>query len=39
MGLIAPEIRAAGVSSHPVTLRHALVTLENVFDDLFELVD
>ncbi|KAG3108167.1 hypothetical protein PC129_g25224 [Phytophthora cactorum] len=39
MGFIAPGITAAGVSSHPVTLRHALLALENVFDDLFELVD
>ncbi|KAG3071421.1 hypothetical protein PI125_g22757 [Phytophthora idaei] len=39
MGLIAPEITAAGVSSHSVTLRHALFTLESVIDDLFELVD
>ncbi|KAG3196278.1 hypothetical protein PC129_g24723, partial [Phytophthora cactorum] len=39
MGLIASGITAAGVSIHPVTLRHALLALENVFDDLFELVD
>ncbi|RAW20709.1 hypothetical protein PC110_g22848 [Phytophthora cactorum] len=39
MGLIAPGITAAGVSSRPVTLRHPLLALENVFDDLFELMD
>ncbi|KAG3072821.1 hypothetical protein PI125_g22415 [Phytophthora idaei] len=39
MGLIAPEMTAEGVSSHPATLYHALFPLENVFDDLFELVD